>query len=320
VVVQTKPGTLTQFAITPAGVAERWTFPGPDDDQRLQAIYATPVLRNGQLIVAGFSGDLLALDATSGRPVEGWGGKLEGKVVADPVAVDDAHMFFATDHGTVQSVDLSTGTIFDSKAERTERVYGAGARADGRVYYASLDKQMFALNAATAEQVWETAAGPALSSVVVNGESLIVGALDSRVRAYSAADGSERWAFRGEEWFWATPLVSANNVLAVDLDGRVYAIDGASGTERWRSTGKYGNVRANPVLAGGVLVIATSEGSIVGLDPGTGEERWALQSTAGKLLASPLVLESGILFVSDSGALLRVDPRAGTQETLYTPK
>jgi outer membrane protein assembly factor BamB len=320
VVIQSSPGKLTQFALTPAGVAERWTFPGDDDDQRLVAIYATPLVREGRLIVAAFSGDVLALDLASGRPVAGWGGKVSGPVVADPVLTGREHMFVATDHGAVHPVDLTSGTIFDSKVDEAGPVYGQGALTSSAVVYGALDKRLFALDSTSGALAWETEAAPLLSGVAPARDMLIAGTLDERVSAYSSSDGAQRWQFTGHEWFWSTPLVSGDTVYAVDLDGRAYALDAASGVERWRSERLRGDVRAAPVLAGGVLVFSTSNGDVFGLDPGTGADLWSARAPSGRLLAAPLVLESGILFVTDGGALLRVQPAGGALEVLRPPK
>ncbi|MCC6237474.1 MAG: PQQ-binding-like beta-propeller repeat protein [Dehalococcoidia bacterium] len=320
VVIQSAPGKLTQLAITPAGVAERWTFPGPDDDQALRAIYATPIVRGSNIVVAGFSGDVLALDAASGRPVVGWGGKVGGQIIADPVLTSGNQMFVATDHGAIHPVDLSSGTIFPSKLEAEGRVYGQGAAVRDSVYYGTLDKHLFALDATSGAKRWEVDAGPLLSNLVALDDALVVGTLDSRVRAYNASDGAERWSFSGAEWFWAAPLVAGNVVYAVDLDGRAYALEAATGAERWSNVAERGNVRAAPVIAGGSLIF-TPETTVYALDPATGTEVWASRFTgSGKLLASPLVLESGVLFVTDTGTLIRVQPASGAIETLYTPK
>jgi len=65
-------GKLTAVALTPAGASERWKFPADGDKFKLAAIYATPILDGPRLIVIGFSGDVLALDPASGRPIIGW--------------------------------------------------------------------------------------------------------------------------------------------------------------------------------------------------------------------------------------------------------
>lgn len=320
VVIQTAPGTLTELAISNTGTAERWTFPSKDDKTRLEAIYATPIVRAGRLIVAAYSKDLIALDLASGRPVEGWGGKLAGRVIADPVIVTPALMFVATDHAAVQPVDLESGTIYPSKVAAGDRLYGAGLHVGNSVYYGTLDKRLFAVDATSAAPQWQVSTAPLLSGVAAASTDVIVGSLDGRVRAYNAADGSERWSFTADTWFWATPLVGGSTVYAVDLDGRMFALDASTGTERWRSALARGNVRATPVLASGVLVSASAEGTIFGVDPASGNELWSTQANAGRLLAAPTVVESGILFATDSGALLRVNPGSGALETLYTHK
>ena len=319
VVIQTQPGKLTAVALTAAGASERWKFPGDDDDFNLRAIYATPILDGARLIVIGFSGDILALDPASGRPIIGWGGKVSGKVVADPV-VNTARdlLFVATDHGAVHPVSVGSGAVFPSRTSGELRILGSGVAASPRIVYGSLDRRLFATEDTSGALAWSVSSAPLLGDLEAFADRVVVGAVGGRVIAFDVADGSERWSFQAGAWVWAKPLSAGGTLYAADLDGIVYALDSSSGTERWRTTTPRGDVRGNLVLSGGRLVLATSAGSIFGLDPASGAEQWYVEPNAGRIVASPLVLESGILYLSDSGTLLRVQPDTGTYETLYT--
>jgi PQQ-like domain len=317
-VIQSEPGKLTAVAVTAAGASERWKFPTDDDDFDLTAIYATPVLDGARLIVAAYSGDVLALDPTSGRPIIGWGGKLTGKVVSDPV-VNSARTFLlvTTDHGAVHPVSLGSGAIFPARTTEQLRVYGSGAAVSSTVVYGSIDRRLFAIQDSTGEVLWSVPSAPLLGDMEAIGDRVVVGTVGGRVAAYGATDGKERWSFQGNAWVWAAPLAAAGRLYVADLDGRVFALDSSTGAEIWRTATPRGDVRGSPVLAGSALVVASSSGAVFGIDPASGAELWYQQPNVGRLLASPLVLESGVLFLSDSGTLIRVQPTDGTFETIY---
>jgi outer membrane protein assembly factor BamB len=318
VVIQTQPGRLTAIALTPAGASERWKFPADGDKFKLGAIYATPILDGPRLIVLGFSGDVLALDPASGRPIIGWGGKVRGKVVADPV-FNSAHdiLFVATDHGAIHPVSVGSGAVFPSRTTEQLRMFGSGVAVASEVVYGSLDRRLFAIEDSSGAVIWSVPAAPLLGDLAAVEDRVVAGTVGGRVTAYQASDGSERWSFQAGAWVWARPLAAGNTLYVADLDGIVYALDNATGAERWRTTTPRGDVRGNLALTSGLLVMASSSGSIFALDPASGVEQWHIEPGVGRLLASPLVLESDILFLSDSGTLLRVQPITGTYETLY---
>ena len=318
VVIQTEPGKVTAVALTAAGASERWKFPADNDDFDLKAVYATPVLDSGRLIVVGFSGDVIALDPTSGRPIIGWGGKIDGKVVTDPVISSTRDLLFvATDHGAVHPVSLGSGAIFPARTTESLRMFGSGAAVSSSVVYGSLDRRLFAIKESSGELAWSVPSAPLLGDIEVVGDRVVAGTVGGRVTSYNVSDGSERWSFQGNAWVWAAPLAVGDSLYVADLDGRVFALDSANGTERWRSAIPRGDVRGSLALTSGVLMVATSSGSVFAVDPASGAEVWHKQPNVGRLLASPLVLESGVLFVSDSGTLLRVQPADGAFETLY---
>jgi outer membrane protein assembly factor BamB len=318
VVIQPQPGQLKAISITAAGASERWTFPADGDKVKLRAIYATPVLDGPRLIVIGYSGDVLALDPTSGRPIIGWGGKVSGKVATDPVLASKTGLLFvATDQGAIHPVNLGSGAIFPSRTTQQLRMFGSGVATGSDVIYGALDRRLLALDESSGEVLWSVESAPLLGDLEAVGDRVIAGTVGGRVTAYNVTDGAERWSFQAGAWVWAAPLAVGDTVYVADLDGVVYALDGATGAERWHTTTPRGDVRGNLVLTGGLLIAASSSGSVFALDPTSGAEQWHVEPSAGRLLASPLVLESGVLFLSDAGTLLRVQPATGAYETLY---
>jgi outer membrane protein assembly factor BamB len=328
VLVQSAPGELQAIDLsqlappgegqpTVTASAARWTFPGDDDDIELGALYATPVVQEQRIYVAAYSGDVLALDATTGRPIAGWGGDLGDRIVAQPVYVESSRRFVVvTEHGEVFAIDTATGAVPAPMSDLEGRVLASPALAVDALFIGSLDRSLVSLDLGGGTR-WTVETAPTGSDLRLAGDLLIAGTLEQQVVARDTSTGEQRWATDVDTWVWAAPLVTAELVYVADLDGRAYALDRATGALRWRSASVYGEVVSAPALVAGVLVVVTGEGAVVGLSPADGAELWRVDVEFGKLYSDPLVIESSILYVSDNGALLRVAPALGTVEPLF---
>jgi outer membrane protein assembly factor BamB len=322
VVVHTDSGRLTAFRLGDGGVTPAWEYPLADEDTELDAVYATPVIHNGRLYAAGYSGSLVALDLSSGRPVEGWTPpQLDDRIVATPV-VDEVNgqLIVVTEGGDVRTVDLGSGVASVARSQLDGRIWGTPALVGETLYVGSIDRRLAAISTVDGAILWQDEESSIPGDLRADGGLLLAGALDQRLRAFElASPGVERWSFPSDTWFWARPAVENGVVYAADANGIVFAIDAESGAERWRSGESHGEIRAEPVLAGNSVLLGTRDGVLFALDRETGVELWPpVEPDVGRLLASPLVLDSGdVLFVTDSGTLLRVQPARGDVSVLF---
>jgi outer membrane protein assembly factor BamB len=139
---------------------------------------------------------------------------------------------------------------------------------------------------------------------VVDGDTVYFGAFDKNFYAVSSSDGSMRWSFGGDNWFWGTPIVDNGMVYAPNLDGRVYAIRDENGQRAWDFDAG-APVRSGPALVDNALVIAARDGDV---------SKVSLES--GELMGGSLIVESKIesnLTADDDGRVFVVPHDA----TLY---
>ena len=102
------------------------------------------------------------------------------------------------------------------------------------------------------------------------------------------------------------------------LDRHVYALDAATGVPRWpKPFAAKAPIRAQPALAGGVLVVADQDGDVYGLDPATGQERWPSIALGSGVLANPLVMGNEVFLSASNGNLLRVDAETGSFSQVF---
>lgn len=323
ILVQTQPGTLTALMIRGDTASLLWTYPLDDDDISLVALYATPIVHDGTVLIASYSGLVVALDAAGGRPTKSWpvptdtGGRIVATPAYDPAS---AQLVVATETGHAFTIDALTGTVSATHSNGKDRVWGALAITDGRLHVADLGGTVHTTDLATDQALWEADTGPVAGDLVVDGDLLLVGAFDRHLHALELqtnAPERERWSAAGDSWFWARSVVDRTTVYAATVEGTVYAFDRATGAQRWEAPHPDIDFRAGLALAGETLLAASRDGHIYGLDPRTGAERWSTYLEGERFLADPLVLDSGVIYLNDHGDVLRIDPTDGTIQRLF---
>ena len=305
-----------------ADIDERvaWRFPGDDDDVDLDAVYANPILDGNTLYVAGHSGEIVALDLSFEPPRIIWVRDLDETVVATP-AFDGRTLYVGTEAGTIVPITVSSGAVGAPIAQTDERIWSEPLLQGGTLYVAALDDRVRSITVADGRERWTmTLSGAVPGNTALAGGLLVVGSFDRTLHAFDADSGVEEWAFAGDGWFWARPVITGDTIYAASTRGSVYALNASGGDGsrvRWHFNVLDSEIRAGPVLTGGVLVVAAEEATIWGIDPATGDLRWSSQLPGHRFLADPLVLESSLIYATTRGDLIEIDPQSGRAAILY---
>ena len=292
-----------------------WRFPGDGDDVDLDAVYANPILDGNTLYIAGHSGEVVALDLTFEPPRIIWVRDLDETIIATP-AYDGQTLYVGTEAGTIVPITVASGAVGQPIARTDERIWSALLLDGGALYVAALDKRVRAVRP-SGGTVWAQPtelSGAVPGDFAIEGGLLVVGSFDRRLHAFDAGTGAEEWVFDGDGWFWARPVIAGDTVYAASTRGSVYALNAAGSDAsrvRWRFNQLDSEIRAAPVLAGGVLVVAAEEATIWGIDPATGDLRWSAPLPGHRFLADPLVLASTLIYATTRGDLIEIDPQSG---------
>lgn len=151
---------------------------------------------------------------------------------------------------------------------------------DGRVYVASVDGSVQALDAASGRSIWSVrdkqqrwSGGPA-----ANGDLVVVGSLDGSVHAFSAADGSERWHVKLNAEVITAPAIADSLVAVRAQNGSLFGIDAADGTRKWvyEQAVPVLSLRGNstPVIAGDLVYNGYDSGRVVAVRRNDGALAW----------------------------------------------
>jgi outer membrane protein assembly factor BamB len=157
---------------------------------------------------------------------------------------------------------------------------------------------LIGLDLATGRQRWrfELASLQAAEYGTIAGDTLFIGtsfpsegAVDPPVvYALDLATGRQRWRTvldRGTDLQWAAPVVDSGQVLVADTlshegsapTSHLHALDAGTGRLRWKANlhaGQQGFFAEPPVVAGGLVYVATASSMLLALEAGSGREVW----------------------------------------------
>jgi outer membrane protein assembly factor BamB len=177
----------------------------------------------------------------------------------------------------------------------------------GRIYAASTDGVIRAVDAESGRQVWDLdtdltiSAGPSAAD-----DLIVIGTIDGEVAAYSADTGAALWKARVSSEILASPVIHSGVVVVRSQDGRVFGFDAANGERRWifdRSVPLL-SLRGNspPAARGGYIFIGFDNGRIVSLRADDGTLAWeqALALPEGRTELDRIVDIDGQIMVVSS--------------------
>ncbi|MFO7681659.1 MAG: PQQ-binding-like beta-propeller repeat protein [Chloroflexota bacterium] len=323
--------------------AALWSFPTVDERGTLQ-FYAPPSVLEGRVILGDYGiatsmfnprqiVSIYGLSDPPGAPSDWINADVAtDKIIAPPLQVGD-RVFVATADGQLLALDSATGELlWDQPFSAEYGFWGSLAFADGVVYAADLDGNVYGVEAESGVENgrWKTDASFP-GGLTLDGDTIFAGGLDNRVRALDrTSPGSELWMFEAANGVWGAPTAVDEFVFFGDMTGNVYAVAGDTGALLWQQAVS-GPIVTSPVVVDGVLYIA-SEGDpenrtptwqLTAFNSADGAQLWQQSPPAG-IYTTPVVvgdLVVGVMHGAGNGDLLiAYDITTGVQQWTYAPE
>ena len=282
----------------------------------VRAIYGTPLLHNGRVIVGGFDGIVYAVDPATlvpdseamCTPFFEADSAIVGGAALTPAGV----LLIGTEGGTIYALDVDTAAIhwtFEADGE----IWGTPILGDGLAYVGTLSGVLHAvtLGRSGGQEAWRHVAGAGIGGMTLSDDGILyVGSFDTNLYALDAGTGQPRWSqpHTADNWFWAAPLIVGDDLYAPSLDHALYILDAGTGIQVSEPVRTGGAIRSDPALVGNRVIIANEERETWWVDPETGAG-----VVGGKLdepMYAPIVAfgETDALFFAQDGVIYRASP------------
>ena len=217
-----------------------------------------------------------------------------------PPAVAGGVAYVVNKYGNAKAVRLRDRKVLwervtDPKDSGTPTDVTAPVYHQGRVFFAYVDGNLVAVDAATGKQVWtRKLVGHLESSPMAVGGTLYLGTDKTNVVAVRASDGAIRWQFNSPGAIKASPSFHRSRIYVADYEGTMFCLDARSGKPIWRTNTTRvppfgdGGFYSSPAIAFGHVYAARDDGTVFAFDEKTGKVGWSFP-THNFVYGSPAV-------------------------------
>ncbi len=229
-------------------------------------------------------------------------------IYGTPVIVDGIMYIggagLGSDTGRLYLFDTSKGEVVDRlpRGEEVGPVIGGPVVADGVVYFASVDGNVYAFNTANGSEIWRfKTEGKIWSTPILYQDTLIVGSFDKKLYAINIADGSQKWSYEAGGPIASKALIFEDTVYFGSFDRNFYAVNFNDGSFKWQFAAQSW-FWAAPLVYNGEIYAPCLDKNVYVLDTeqGTEIEKYEL---SGQLVSSPVLVDNMIVVATKEGKL-----------------
>lgn len=249
--------------------AEKWKA------KVLNEVIAAPAIGGGMVFVRSNDGRVTAFDAGNGEPRWSWRSDMPALTVRGnaPLTLGPGYVFVGTDNGRVVALSAADGaevwglTVAQpegrSELDRMNDIDGAPLLEGTTLYASSYKPQTMAIDAPTGRPLWVQQGQGGVGGIGFNGSRLAVTDAQDVVWALDATSGAPMWKQPSYPRRALTaPAIIGNHVVAGDYDGYLhwFSLDDGHMSARVRVSRK--PLRAQPVVADGLLLAQDTDGNL----------------------------------------------------------
>jgi outer membrane protein assembly factor BamB len=187
--------------------------------------------------------------------------------------------------------------------------------SEDKLFIASTDGILYALNAETGDLLWQFATEKEIwATPAVDENTVYIGSFDEKFYAINTGDGSKRWEFITEGAIVSTPLIYDGTIYFGSLDKNMYAVGTENGSLKWKFAGQNW-FWAMPVMYDGYIYAGCMDDSVYILDARTGNKVNEID-LGSPLPSSPVVIGDSVIFASKEGVVFSINTVSGSLTTL----
>ena len=184
--------------------------------------------------------------------------------------------------------------------------------ADGRVYVATGDSRLVALDEATGDVLWAHQFNMRVtsSSLTIAHELVFVGTHDQTLRALDTRTGAEKWSYVTGGQIFGSATVANGSIYFGSTDGHLYTLDARTGELLWSSKRRFTarsieRITSSPTVNQGIVVVGSQDHNLYILDAASGGRRYLLH--IGNPVNNAITVVGDRAFFTSSGVVVTVD-------------
>lgn len=232
-----------------------------------------------------------------------------GNLFADDEDDEREPMELADFNEEVQLRRLWSVNVGDGQGDKFNRLQPV--LAGGRLYAASNDGRVYAVDAETGRTVWRQRIDDLITGGVgFGGNMVLVGTENSGVVAFAADSGEILWEATVTSEVLSPPMTNGRVVVVQSVDDNITGLNANNGQQLWiyESTAPELSVRgtSGPRIVDNFVLAAFANGAVVSVAIDNGTLRWEqrIAVPTGRSELDRLVDIDGELTVNDAGLLL----------------
>ncbi len=301
---------------------------------------AAPVIGGGSLFAVGTDGTIHSFDAKTGARrwsvSAGMEDDMRPSAFGGGVSFSEGRLYATNGAGMVTALNAADGTEI-WKVKPSGPLRGSPTIAFGQVYVMTQDNQVYALDSATGDSLWNDAGSATQAGVfgvaapAAGQGTVIAGYSSGELSAYRYENGRTLWADALSRTNISTqvgsltdidadPIIDSGRVYALGQGGRMAAYELLTGQRIWEL-----NLAgiSTPAIAGEWIFTLTDDARLLAIARSTGRVRWITQlqqyrneeKKKDAIFWTGPVLAGGQLWVASSrGELYRVSTGEGSAQ------
>lgn len=315
------PAVLTPFHET-LKIERIWSASVPDKGAKKLRLGLNLATEGNRVYAAGFKGEVIAFDATSGRVA--WHTQLKKTPFSGGPAVGEGLVVAGTSEGEVVALEADTGKV-RWRVRLNGEILAAPAISERAVAVRTVDGKLRALSPKDGHDLWtQEQQVPRLSlrgtsRPVIAGDLTLCGFDNGKVIAVNMNDGSLQWEAtvappHGRTELErlvdvdSTPRVSGQDVFTVGFQGRVARLALENGQVWWsHDASSYRGI----AIDDDALYIAMASGEVVALRHGTGAEVWRQKALLHRGLSAVALTDNAVVTADFQGYVHWLDKATG---------
>lgn len=328
--------SMQNLAFTPDQPEKAWSVDIGKGSTRRYPLTASPIVVDGMIYALDSRNNLSAYNIENGAVV--WRVNVQKKEEEDPaitggIAYGEGKIFVTNGYNEVIALNPKTGKGHWKTTIATPS-RAAPTIINGRVFIATLDGRLVALETATGAVAWEyvgvneTAALVGAASPAASRDIVIPVFASGEIGALRTANGSTAWAdnlgqsrrFEGLTSIAdinALPVIDRDVVFSVSYSGILAAIDLRTGRRIWQRNIGSANT---PWIAGDHIFLISAENDLISLNRNNGVIRWVKtlplyrdkDKKEGRLFwTGPIMAEGRLIVASTDGRIAEITSENG---------